>query len=138
MRVDVHVPGHDDGTGVQRDPRIWRFNVVRRDRGQTSIVSQLLVQDAGRWTCGRRLCLVHVVQTQEQSQENHAGDEHAAGAASKDLVHGAKAGFTRGRALLDFDSPGAAIDVRSRVGDARRSRPDFAAVVYRLHGTRPR
>lgn len=138
MRVDVHVPWHDDGAGVERDPGVRRFDVVRCNGGQASIVSQFFVQYAGGRACGWCLCLVNVIQAQEQGQEDRADDEHAAGAASKDLVHGPKAGFAFGQAWLDFDSPGAAIDAGSRVGDARRSLPDLVAVVCRLHGTRPR
>lgn len=44
-----------------------------------------------------------------------------------------KVGFASGQAFLDFDSPGAAILARSRVGYAQQSLPDFAAVACRLH-----
>lgn len=142
LRVDIHVPRHDNGAGVEGDLRIRWLNVIRCDWGWSAIVSHLLVQDRRRRPRAGCLCLADVVEAQEERQKDDAGDEHAAGAASKDLVHDPRAKFDPSRAFSDGYSPGAPTNVattESRVDyHCRWPLPDSAHAVCGLHGTRRR
>lgn len=140
LRVDVHVPGHDDGARVQGHLGVGGLHVIRGDRGRSPLVAQLHVQDGRRGPRGRALRLAHIVEAEQQRQKYSAADEHAAGAASEDLVHGPRAMLDSRGVSFGRDSPGATVQVAgSRVDDhCRRSLPDSGAVVRRLHGTRGR
>lgn len=64
LGVDVRVPRYDYRAGGERHLGVRRLAVIRRDGGQTAVVSELFIQDGGGVTGGGCLHLTHIVQAQ--------------------------------------------------------------------------